>query len=129
MKVCFPVSENKGLNSMVFGHFGSVPSFIVFDTVARGFEEVLNYDRRHLHGTCRPMEVLGGVPIDAVVVEGIGNGAMQGLIRAGLKVYRARGKTVAENITAIENGDLEEILSDGSCGDRRHGHWYGPSPV
>jgi len=32
MKICFPVEENKGLESAVYGHFGSAPGFVTFDT-------------------------------------------------------------------------------------------------
>ena len=31
MKVCVPVSENKGMESVPFGHFGSAPEFVICD--------------------------------------------------------------------------------------------------
>lgn len=32
MKICFPVSKVNGMESEVYGHFGSAPSFVVIDT-------------------------------------------------------------------------------------------------
>ncbi|RME41495.1 MAG: diguanylate cyclase, partial [Deltaproteobacteria bacterium] len=32
MKVCFPVNNDQGLESEVYGHFGSAPAFVVVDT-------------------------------------------------------------------------------------------------
>ncbi len=31
MKICFPVEQHEGLESQVYGHFGSAPSFVVVD--------------------------------------------------------------------------------------------------
>ena len=31
MKICFPVAENKGLESPVYNHFGSAPMFLLVD--------------------------------------------------------------------------------------------------
>jgi len=32
MKICMPVSEAKGMDSVIYGHFGSAPFFAVYDT-------------------------------------------------------------------------------------------------
>ena len=40
MKVCFPVPEDKGLDSLVYGHFGSAPLFGVDDHEQGGSERV-----------------------------------------------------------------------------------------
>ena len=36
MKVCFPVEKNEGINSVVYGHFGSAPAFVMVDTERKG---------------------------------------------------------------------------------------------
>jgi predicted Fe-Mo cluster-binding NifX family protein len=41
MKICFPVESDKGLDSEVFGHFGSAPTFVVFDTEAKSIDTIL----------------------------------------------------------------------------------------
>lgn len=32
MKVCFAVQRDDGMDSSVYGHFGSAPAFVVVDT-------------------------------------------------------------------------------------------------
>ncbi|MBE0616935.1 MAG: diguanylate cyclase, partial [Proteobacteria bacterium] len=67
MKVCFPVDDNQGLESSVFGHFGSAPCFLVVDTETAQVAEVINRDLQHAHGACSPVKALGGHSVDAVV--------------------------------------------------------------
>ena len=78
-----------GLESTVFGHFGSVGYFLVVDVVSGAVETIANADRDHLHGQCQPLAALGGKKVDAVVASGIGGGALQKLLSSGIKVYRA----------------------------------------
>jgi predicted Fe-Mo cluster-binding NifX family protein len=125
MKICFPVFKNEGMDSKVFGHFGSAPMFVVADTTTREVENVLNRDRNHEHGTCQPLKALGGQIYDAIIVGGIGAGALTGLNQAGLKVYQALNTTISENLDSFEKGNLTEIRFDQVCGDHGHGHGCG----
>lgn len=127
MKICFPVPEDEGLESKVYGHFGSAPMFVVVDTELREVRAVDNKDQHHGHGSCRPLKALGGEDVDAIVVGGIGAGALQGLNRAGLKVYQAQGATVADNISCLAQEDLPELMADQTCSGHGHGHSHGCS--
>lgn len=131
MKVCFPVPEDKGLESQVYGHFGSAPLFVVVDTELKQAKSVNNLDKSHRHGACRPLRALGDEAVDAIVVGGIGAGALQGLKKAGLKVYQAQGPTVADNVACLAEESLAEISLEQVCGGqghgpgRGHGHGHG----
>ena len=73
MKVCFAVQKDDGVESVVYGHFGSAPAFIVVDTeAADAAVTVNNRDLNHVHGACNPIQAIGGLKPDAVVVGGIG---------------------------------------------------------
>ena len=122
MKVCFPVKDNRGLESPVFNHFGSAPLFVVVDTGTGQVGEVINRDLHHAHGACSPLKALDGHRVDAVVVGGIGGGALAGLNRAGIRVYRSAAPSIAENIARLRRGDLEEWLPGEACGGHGHGH-------
>ena len=122
MKVCFPVQHNHGLESAVFSHFGSAPVFVVVDTESGQVAEVINRDLHHAHGACSPLKALDGHRIDAVVVGGIGGGALAGLNRAGIQVYRSEESTVAGNIARLQQGALEQWLPGQTCGGHGHGH-------
>ena len=45
---------------------------------------ISNNDLDHQHGNCQPLAALGGVTVDAVVVGGIGGGALRKLANAGI---------------------------------------------
>ncbi len=122
MKVCFPVENNQGLASAVFGHFGSAPLFVVVDTETGQVAEVINRDLHHAHGACSPVKALGGHAVDAVVVGGIGGGALSGLNRSGIPVYRAGARSIAENVARLEQGGLPQWAPGETCGGHGHGH-------
>jgi predicted Fe-Mo cluster-binding NifX family protein len=125
MKICFPVAENQGLESEVYGHFGSAPQFLVVDTETREITTLNNGDEHHAHGACQPLKALGGQEVDAIVVGGIGGGALMGLNRAGFKVYKAQGLTIADNITCFAQDELPILTPEQTCGGHAHGHGHG----
>lgn len=72
MKVCFPVNNNLGLESIPYGHFGTAPMFVVCDLEKGEVRTIGNGDLGHEHGHCQPMKALSGEVVDAVIVGGIG---------------------------------------------------------
>ncbi len=115
MKIALPTHENKGMDSPVYGHFGSAPYFVIVDTARDSLEVVANGNREHAHGQCQPLAALGGKSVDAVVAGGIGPGALAGLRAAGIRVYRGVEGTVRENLALIRTGRLPEFGSDDVC--------------
>ena len=116
MKICFPVEENAGLESPVYNHFGSAPLFLAVDTETRQVTALQNKDQVHQHGACSPLKALGNGQYDGIVVGGIGGGALNGLLRMGLKVYRAAEGTVATNLDLFNQGMLPELTPQQTCG-------------
>ena len=121
MKVAFPTQENKSIESPVYSHFGSARFFIIVDAETGEQETVDNHDLNHAHGTCQPLVALGGKSVDAVVVGGIGGGALKKLTEKGVKTYRAVEGTVSENLSLIKNGKLPEFTLDHTCKGHQHG--------
>jgi predicted Fe-Mo cluster-binding NifX family protein len=119
MKVGFAVELNEGLESAVYGHFGSAPAFVIVDTDLKQVSAVDNTNAHHVHGACNPIMALGGNAIDAMVVGGIGPGAIMKLNAMGVKVYRAGAPTVNENIVLLSANRLQELSMNDSC--REHG--------
>jgi len=115
MKVCFPVQKDDGVESQVYNHFGSAPVFIVVETEAKGIQRVDNRDLHHVHGACNPVMALGGQKVDALVVGGIGGGALTKLNAMGVKVYEAGSRTVKENLELLKENKLQELSMDHSC--------------
>lgn len=125
MKVCFPVTENQGLESQVYGHFGSAPGFVVVDILTNETTAINNSDQIHQHGACNPLAGLGGQQVDAVVVGGIGGGALHKLNAAGMRVFQAQKGTIAANIALFRTNELPEYMPGHTCGG--HGHSHGCS--
>ena len=125
MKVCFPVNSNEGLNSMPYNHFGSAPEFVVWDGESNVVKSISNGDLGHEHGKCNPIKALSGEVVDAVVVGGIGKGAIIKLNSMGIKEYKAIERTISDNINSLKNGVLKKFDSTHTCnhdGCSHHGN-------
>ena len=123
MKVGFAVQSNEGVESRVYNHFGSAPAFIIVDTEGKKVLTVDNKDLHHAHGACNPIMALDGKSMDAMVVGGIGAGALTKLNALGIKVYGAGAPTVRENLALLSENKLQELSVDhayrahqGGCG-------------
>ena len=121
MKIAFPTETFAELESPVHNHFGSANFFVIVDTEDGSCEKVLNQDLDHQHGKCQPLKALGGRPVDAVVVGGIGGSAFGKLKGKGVTIYKTAGGTVRENLDKIAEGSLGEFQSLDICGGHGDG--------
>jgi predicted Fe-Mo cluster-binding NifX family protein len=121
MKVCFPVLSKEGMESKVYGHFGSAPAFIIVDTEGNAEAAVINKDRHHVHGMCNPVKALDNQQVDAIVVGGIGGGALRKLQEPGIKVFKSKASTVRENLDLIMKDKLDEVTQLHTCAGHGHG--------
>jgi len=122
MKICVPVEVNEGLDSKPFGHFGSAPMFVVCDLESGDISTINNGDLGHEHGKCQPIKDLSGNVVDAVIVGGIGQGAIMKLNSMKIKVYRAQGETIEENLNLLKENKLQEFPSNHTCSHDGCGH-------
>lgn len=120
MKICFPIETDNGIDSVIYNHFGSAPGFVLVDTEDGTVRALTNADSVHSHGACSPIKALGGASVDALVVTGIGGGALQMLQRQGVAVLQAVAPTIAANIAIIKEGKSLPAYT-GSCGGHGHG--------
>jgi predicted Fe-Mo cluster-binding NifX family protein len=121
MKVGFAVEVNEGIESKVFNHFGSAPVFIIVDAAGSEIVTVDNQDLHHVHGACNPIKALDGRKVDAMVVGGIGAGALSKLNAMGIKVYGSAGATVRENLSLLGAGKLRELMPMNACAGHHGG--------
>lgn len=116
MKIAFPTEKFDGLDSPVHNHFGSANFFVIVDTETETCEKVLNQDLDHQHGKCQPLRALGGRPVDAVVVGGIGGSAFGKLSSKGVTIYKAAEGTVRQNLEKVQAGSLGKFQPLDICG-------------
>ncbi|MFC2108224.1 NifB/NifX family molybdenum-iron cluster-binding protein [Candidatus Bipolaricaulota bacterium] len=119
MKVCIPAATDAGLSSVPHGHFGSAPFFVVHDMGSDKTEILSNANQHHAHGACQPLSALGGHDVDAVIVGGIGAGAIGKLNASGIRVYRADAGSIEDNLKALREGALTELTPESGC--QQHG--------
>ncbi len=122
MKICIPVEEDNGMESRVCQHFGSAPAFAIVDTGNGHYRAITNANQHHGHGMCAPLESLEGEQIDAVVVGGIGMGALNRLNSANIQVYLSDNATVAETVAGFQAGKLKQVMPNMACGHHGHDH-------
>lgn len=126
MKICIPTENDKGLDSRVYGHFGSAPFFAVTDTETDQVKVITNRGRRHRHGECSPAERIGSHDIEAVVCGGMGKRAFQSLASAGIDVFLSDAGTVREVLSAVRENKVQRLTAESACGGRgehqHHGH-------
>jgi predicted Fe-Mo cluster-binding NifX family protein len=115
MNVCIPVTRDNGMQSPVSPHFGSAPVFVIVDTESERCRAVRNLDLHHDHGMCRPLAQLGGESVDALVVGGIGMGALGKLRAANIRVFLSEHPTVEMAVAACKAGTLREVTPADAC--------------
>jgi len=120
MNLCIPVTEGAGLSSPVSGHFGSAPSFVIVDSDTGVCRAISNRDSHHSHGACQPLASLAGEGVDAVVVGGIGAGALNKLQAAGVSVFLSEEPTVEAVLAALKAGTLQLTTPATACAHHRH---------
>lgn len=107
MKVAFPVTEDKGLQSLVNDHFGVAELFMVVDLETRKVSVKKNQKIANPDAGCKTGVLSKDETVDAVVTKCIGDGGQRGLHNADIKVYAAQKDTVAENLALLESGELK----------------------
>ena len=127
MRVCIP-SMGVTPEDKISAHFGSAPTFIVYDTETDRISVLQNNDSHHAHGTCHPMAQLASFNIDCVVCGGMGRRAIMMLNNDGVKIYRAGHKTLGEVINQVKNNELVEMTPDQACAGHGHQSQFGQGP-
>ena len=115
MNICVPVENKDGMNSKVYGHFGSAPFFAICDVEAGTAEFLDNANQHHEHGQCNPLGAIAGKSVSAILVGGIGARALQHLNAGGIKAYRAPQGALSAALGMFKKRELPEILPSDSC--------------
>ena len=113
MQIAFPTMQDLGLDAPVFNHFGSAAFFVIVNTDDDHINIQSNPDQNHEHGNCQPLAALAGTQVDAVVVGGIGGGALRKLMthEFGKRVACAIYELALNRIVRSERvGGSERIL-------------------
>ena len=86
-------------------------SFVIVETDTNQITIVNNEDQHHAHGACNPLKKLNHQQIDAMVVGGIGMGALNILNQAGIKVFQAQAPNGTAEHCFIESRESARVYS------------------
>lgn len=116
MKICIPIEEQKGLESITYGHFGSAPYFLIYNTVAKEYEVLNNAYAEHEHGQCNPISPLKEKGVDVVIVAGMGATALMNLQAMNIQVYKIGESTSVKHIISnVDFSKMEMLTTENSC--------------
>jgi len=125
MKICVPIKNNHGRESIVYGHFGSASAFLLYDTEKNEIEILDNSDKDHVHGQCNPINSIEGKNIDGIIVGGIGSRAINKLNAQNIRVYKAVNGSAQMNIELFNKSLLPEMSLENACTNNNHGSGCG----
>lgn len=115
MKICMPVLDANGSDSVIFGHFGSAPFFALFDTETQEVSIVNNSLGEHEHGQCMPVDAIRKTNAEAVLCKGMGLRAANLLLSAGITPYIVEAKTVSEAISQFKAKNVTVMDASSAC--------------
>jgi len=110
MKLCIPVCEPKGLDSLIQPHLPDAEHLLFYDVDTREYEHVSLCEQDA--GAAR------NIQMDAVLCGSINRMTLRRLIEQGIQVYGIETQTVSQAIAQFENGELQAAVvgAGGGCG-------------
>jgi len=112
MKICIPVEEDNGIDSIPRQHFKSAPLFIIYDTDTGATEVIENVTGDETYEESKPGDILKNKSIDVVFAGSIDKDVLSDLNSIGIKVYQSMPGTILGNIEVLKRGDLDEVTPE-----------------
>jgi predicted Fe-Mo cluster-binding NifX family protein len=124
MKICIPVTEDKGPASKVSEHFGRAPFHILADLDTMEMELLRKEGEcgGDDHGHCVPVDLLLANGVELVACKGIGRAALGRMMSHDIDVFAAHVDTVAEVIEEYRRRGREARHLPRIC--ESHGHHH-----
>jgi predicted Fe-Mo cluster-binding NifX family protein len=127
MTIALPVMRKDGLASPLSAHFGRAP-YLALVSSRTGTCRVVATEALRTEGECAPLRGLAALGVEAVLCHHLGRGALRSCFEARIRVYAARGGTVAEALLAYQREGPVELSEGALCaghgeaGCEDHGH-------
>ena len=112
--IAVPCSDDKGLESGIFAHFGRCPYFFILDTETKD-ERVIPNTSEHLGGEGTPPALLANEGVTVLICEDLGRRAIMELSRLGIGVYVGANGTAGDAIEAWSKNELKSPQDEYAC--------------
>lgn len=118
VRLAIPSVWPGGLDADRSGHFGRCDCFTVVELEGDKPGPVTVVENvSHAEGGClRPVDLLAGHKVDAIVVGGIGFRPLQGFRTMGIEVYVGAGEKVRQAVEDFVRGRLPVMTNEEVCG-------------
>ena len=110
MKVCFPVSEDLGINSVIYGHFNSAPFFLVVDIETQKTQTIFNCDPKEPFAGCNPFMALKSIDINGIIAGCMGDSALQTMNLCGHRVFEAESQILSKIWSCLNKTSFRKQL-------------------
>lgn len=125
MNILIPIHAENGLQSEISVHFGSAPAYLVVNTENGALRTISNRNRHHANGGCAPLALIHEAKVEAMIVGGIGAGALGRLSAENIVVFFAEHHTAQEALDALKAGQLSRMHAVQACAGHDHSHGGG----
>ena len=115
MKIAIPIK-----NENIYQHFGMAAAFKIYD-VENGQVASTKVEQTNGRGHGAMLDTLLAENVNCVICGGIGDGAIQALKQADIKLYAGIDGVADEAVTSLLAGNLQSNL-EAACSKRQHAH-------
>ena len=115
MKIAIPIK-----NENIYQHFGMAAAFKIYD-VENGQIASTKVEQTNGRGHGAMLDILLAENVNCVICGGIGDGAMQALNQADIKLYAGIVGVADEAVTSLLAGNLQSNL-EAACSKHQHAH-------
>ena len=120
MKIGITLDDDKGLDGLVCAHFGQCRYFLIVDVENKEIKnaQVFPINAQHGGGGCLAVNEILKYGISHVISGGMGMGAQQKFVQAGIKVfgYSGNAKSAVEALISNTLGGLDSCCGEhGAC--------------
>ncbi|NHI83480.1 MAG: hypothetical protein EAX81_04190 [Candidatus Thorarchaeota archaeon] len=114
-KVAIPAESEDGLNSLVSGHFGQAPVFVL-STIKDGEISEIELFSNSIHNGCAGLiQNLVDRGVQILITQGMGRRPYIMAKEAGIPIIRAVGSTVNEAIENYMRGTTTQVDDNDLC--------------
>lgn len=108
MKICFPLKDDKALDSRLSTDLLTASYVMIFNTASNDYKVHLKDELIKLYSTDSIIKALQDEGLDGIVVTSIKPMALKALRDRGIKVFQACSNSLKENIYMIEHNSLTD---------------------
>lgn len=119
MKICIPVTGPEGLQALLQPDFTAAEHILIYN-LATGEHRTFSRDGEESQAADEEP-----IAIDAVLCADMHPQVLRAFSAQGIQVFATEAESVASALQALQDGEVEELMSAGGCCGGGHHHEHG----